>query len=350
MPTWDDVVRIGTSFPGMEEGTWFGTPALKLGARAASAGCAPTPTPWSCGSRTWASARRCCRASPTRSSPRPTTTATRTCSCGSTKVDPSELAELIEEAWRIKAPKRVIKAYDAEREGLDTRSDSRQNRALTCDTVGARDRCRAPPPRPPQARSALRRLGLRGDHLDRHLLPAELPGAHGQARERAPVPHRRGRPGRRLPGLQALPARRRARLAGVGHPRRHGRPRDAPDRRRRGGPRGRDGSRVAGSATPSATCTASSCAVTGAGPLALARAQRAQTARVLLETTSVSITDVAFAAGFRSVRQFNATIREIFATAPRELRSRARAQRALARDAGRSCCACPTARRSTPRA
>ena len=64
--------------------------------------------------------------------------------------------------------------------------------------------------------------------------------------------------------------------------------------------------------------------VTGAGPLALARAQRAQTARVLLETTSVSITDVAFAAGFRSVRQFNATIREIFATAPRELRGRAR--------------------------
>ena len=30
------------------------------------------------------------------------------------KVDPVELAELIEEAWRIKAPKRVIKAYDAE--------------------------------------------------------------------------------------------------------------------------------------------------------------------------------------------------------------------------------------------
>ena len=65
-------------------------------------------------------------------------------------------------------------------------------------------------------------------------------------------------------------------------------------------------------------------AVTGAGPLALARAQRAQTARVLLETTPVSITDVAFAAGFRSVRQFNATIREIFAMAPRELRTRAR--------------------------
>lgn len=65
-------------------------------------------------------------------------------------------------------------------------------------------------------------------------------------------------------------------------------------------------------------------AVVGVGPLALARAQRAQTARILLETTAVSITDVAFAAGFQSVRQFNATVREIFATAPGELRSRAR--------------------------
>jgi len=65
-------------------------------------------------------------------------------------------------------------------------------------------------------------------------------------------------------------------------------------------------------------------AVVGAGPLALARAQRAQTARILLETTDVAIIDVAFAAGFRSVRQFNETVREIFATTPSELRRRAR--------------------------
>jgi AraC family transcriptional regulator of adaptative response / DNA-3-methyladenine glycosylase II len=64
-------------------------------------------------------------------------------------------------------------------------------------------------------------------------------------------------------------------------------------------------------------------ATVGAGPLALARAQRAQTARILLETTVVPITGVAFAAGFQSVRQFNATVREVFATAPRELRARA---------------------------
>jgi AraC family transcriptional regulator of adaptative response / DNA-3-methyladenine glycosylase II len=64
----------------------------------------------------------------------------------------------------------------------------------------------------------------------------------------------------------------------------------------------------------------------GAGPLALARARRAHTARLLLETTDLPITEVAFASGFASIRQFNDTIREVFAVAPRALR-RVRGQR-----------------------
>lgn len=67
-------------------------------------------------------------------------------------------------------------------------------------------------------------------------------------------------------------------------------------------------------------------AVAGAGPLALARAQRAQTARILLETTGLPVTEVAFAAGFGSIRQFNSTVQEIFAITPRALRRRARRQ------------------------
>jgi AraC family transcriptional regulator of adaptative response / DNA-3-methyladenine glycosylase II len=59
----------------------------------------------------------------------------------------------------------------------------------------------------------------------------------------------------------------------------------------------------------------------GAGPLALARAQRAQTARILLETTDVPITGAAFAAGFASVRQFNETVQDVFATTPTQLRA-----------------------------
>ncbi|MDQ0597855.1 AraC family transcriptional regulator of adaptative response / DNA-3-methyladenine glycosylase II [Streptomyces canus] len=61
----------------------------------------------------------------------------------------------------------------------------------------------------------------------------------------------------------------------------------------------------------------------GAGPLALARAQRAQTARLLIETTPLPMAEIAFAAGFSSIRTFNDTVREVFALSPSELRTRA---------------------------
>ena len=68
----------------------------------------------------------------------------------------------------------------------------------------------------------------------------------------------------------------------------------------------------------------------GTGPLALARAQRSQTARVLLETTDLPVAHVAFAAGFASVRQCNDTVRQTFADTPSGLRARA-ARTALGR-------------------
>jgi len=60
----------------------------------------------------------------------------------------------------------------------------------------------------------------------------------------------------------------------------------------------------------------------GAGPLALARAQRAQTARLLIETTSLPMAEVALAAGFTSLRQLNATVQAVFALPPTALRPR----------------------------
>ncbi|MGX1914974.1 AlkA N-terminal domain-containing protein [Streptomyces phaeochromogenes] len=66
----------------------------------------------------------------------------------------------------------------------------------------------------------------------------------------------------------------------------------------------------------------------GAGPLALARAQRAQTARLLIETTPLPMADIAFAAGFSSIRTFNDTVREVFALSPSELRTRVPKNRA----------------------
>ncbi len=70
----------------------------------------------------------------------------------------------------------------------------------------------------------------------------------------------------------------------------------------------------------------------GAGPLALARAQRAQTARTLIEASSLKMAEVALAAGFSSIRQFNDTVRSVFALSPSELRRRAKGD--AARSAG----------------
>ena len=86
----------------------------------------------------------------------------------------------------------------------------------------------------------------------------------------------------------------------------------------------------------------------GAGPLALARAQRAQTARTLIETTDMQLTEIAFAAGFGSVRQFNETVREVYASSPRDLRTAARprtadGQRHDRGSAGLSAAAAPAA-------
>ena len=92
----------------------------------------------------------------------------------------------------------------------------------------------------------------------------------------------------------------------------------------------------------------------GTGPLALARAQRSQTARVLLETTDLPVAHVAFAAGFSSVRQCNETVRQIFADTPSGLRARAARTARAARRPGAgaprpSGCGCPAASPSTPR-
>ena len=78
----------------------------------------------------------------------------------------------------------------------------------------------------------------------------------------------------------------------------------------------------------------------GAGPLALARAHRAHTARLLVETTPLAMADIAFAPGFASVRQFNDTVREVFGVPPTTLRGEAGRRRGAAWPRGHSCCGC----------
>lgn len=59
----------------------------------------------------------------------------------------------------------------------------------------------------------------------------------------------------------------------------------------------------------------------GAGPLSLARAARAQTARALLTSTGMKFADIAFASGFSSIRQFNETVQQVFDLTPSQLRA-----------------------------
>ena len=77
----------------------------------------------------------------------------------------------------------------------------------------------------------------------------------------------------------------------------------------------------------------------GAGPLALARARRAQTAHALVMGSALTLADVAFASGFNSVRQFNETFQAVFATKPHELRTK---QQKRSRNASAECNALPS--------
>ena len=72
----------------------------------------------------------------------------------------------------------------------------------------------------------------------------------------------------------------------------------------------------------------------GAGPLALARAQRAQSARLLVEGTDLTMAQIAHAAGFSSIRSFNDTVRQVYDAAPTQLREAARRRGRDGRGAG----------------
>lgn len=72
----------------------------------------------------------------------------------------------------------------------------------------------------------------------------------------------------------------------------------------------------------------------GCSPARLARSHRAQTARVLLETTSLPVADVAFAAGFGSLRSFSDTIGQVYRLTPGQLRARSRSGRQAPTGAG----------------
>jgi AraC family transcriptional regulator of adaptative response / DNA-3-methyladenine glycosylase II len=72
----------------------------------------------------------------------------------------------------------------------------------------------------------------------------------------------------------------------------------------------------------------------GVTPDQFARSRRTHFARRLLDDTDLAVADIAFAAGFGSLRQFNRAIRDVFRASPKELRARRRRADRLAADGG----------------
>ena len=114
MPTWEDVVAIASKLPGVDEATWYRTPGLKV----AGKGFARLRTEAEgalvlmCGLDE--------KAALLASGDPAFFTTPHYDGSGAILVDLSQvertqLAELIEDSWRIKAPARLRTAFDAER-------------------------------------------------------------------------------------------------------------------------------------------------------------------------------------------------------------------------------------------
>ena len=114
MPTWEDVVEIGTRLPGVEIGTSFGTPALRVRGKGL---CRLRTNPDALVLRVADMGEReaLLQGQPEAFFTTPHYDGYPYVLVRLEAVDPVELGELLEEAWRVRAPKRVVKAWDAER-------------------------------------------------------------------------------------------------------------------------------------------------------------------------------------------------------------------------------------------
>jgi len=112
MPTWDDVVAIGLRFPEVEVGTSYGTPALKVRGKGM---CRMRSNPDALVLRVLDLGEReaLLQGQPDAFFSTPHYDGYPYVLVRLEAVDRGELAELIEDAWRIRAPKRVVKAHDA---------------------------------------------------------------------------------------------------------------------------------------------------------------------------------------------------------------------------------------------
>ena len=116
MPSWEDVVEIGCRLPGVEVGTSFGTPALRVRKKGM---CRLRSNPACLVLRVADLGEReaLLQGNPDVFFSTPHYDGYPYVLVRLEAVDPVELSELIEDAWRVRAAKRVVAAWDAEREG-----------------------------------------------------------------------------------------------------------------------------------------------------------------------------------------------------------------------------------------
>jgi hypothetical protein len=115
MPAWDDVVEIATRFPGVELGTSFGTPALKVGTRGGMCRLRSDPDALVLRVSDMGEREALLQGQPEAFFSTPHYDGYPYVLVRLEAVDAGELAELLEEAWRIRAPKRLVAEYEAAR-------------------------------------------------------------------------------------------------------------------------------------------------------------------------------------------------------------------------------------------
>jgi hypothetical protein len=114
MPTWADVVAAGRTLPETEEGTWFRTPCLRVRKKSF---CRMKEDGETLVVRVvdLEDKDALLRSDPGVFHTTPHYDGYAYVLVRLAQVDPVQLRELIEDAWRLCAPKRVLAAYDAER-------------------------------------------------------------------------------------------------------------------------------------------------------------------------------------------------------------------------------------------
>jgi hypothetical protein len=111
VPNWEDVVAIGTRLPGIEVGSSFGTPSLKVRNKFI---CRMRTNPDALVLRVTHLGEReaLLQGDPETFFTTPHYDGYPAVLVRLDKVDPTELAELLEDAWRLQAPKRLVAQYD----------------------------------------------------------------------------------------------------------------------------------------------------------------------------------------------------------------------------------------------